>query len=471
MNLSKIASNIDELQSYFEKNKASIQASYTEFLRFKSISADPLALPELRKCASWLSEKIVDMGGQVQLWDKPHHAPIVFGQFAATSPDAPTLLIYNHYDVQPTDPIEEWASDPFEPRIEHDTIYARGASDNKGQCFFVLLAIKAFMENGKPPCNIKLLIEGEEESSSTLLQDILLEKKDDVQADYVMVIDVGMREPTKPAITLGVRGITALSVHVKGPARDLHSGVYGGIACNPLHALVSLLASLRTADGAIAVPHFYDEVVMPSSLELASISSTFDEQRVEHELGQPLTGGEQAYPPLIRNWFRPTLEINGIHGGYGGHGYKTVIPKEAVAKLTCRLVPNQDPLTIAAHIQEFLLSKAPKGVTVKVDIHGGHGKAFRISKDSSGIRALEQAMKVAFRTTPEYILDGASIPIIPLLQEACGGQLLAWGVGLTTDHIHSPNEHFDFRRMEQGFLTLCTAISLLAEEKSSIIVE
>jgi acetylornithine deacetylase/succinyl-diaminopimelate desuccinylase-like protein len=227
--------------------------------------------------------------------------------------------------------------------------------------------------------------------------------------------------------------------------------------------MVDLLFALRHKDGSIAVPGFYDEVRMPSSQETENLAQTFDETAWEKEFGQPPTGGERAYPHLARNWLRPTLEINGIHGGYGGPGAKTVIPREAIAKITCRLVPNQEALTTAKKVREYLLSLAPRGVTVDVVIHEGMGRATRTSVNAPGIRALGMALEAVWNTKPEYILDGASIPIIPLLEQASGGEIITWGVGLPTDHIHAPNERFDFKRMEQGFTALCIALQLLSK--------
>lgn len=435
-----------------------VEKLFLEYLSFRTVSSDPEAGPEHEKCASWLQSLLESFGASVEIW-RSGGAPVVFASIAG-KPGSPTLLIYNHYDVQPVDPISEWHTDPFTGKVAGDVVYARGAQDNKGQSLFVLLALHA-LQGTPPPCHIKLLIEGEEENGSASLAGLLQEKRSSLQSDYTMIIDVGMRKRTTPAITLGMRGMVALTVTCTGPSTDLHSGLYGGVVENPLHALVDTLASLRKSDGSIAVPGFYDSVTMPSQEELALFNLTADEDDCRQNTGQPFGGGEVAFSPTVRNWLRPTLEINGIHGGYGGQGSKTVIPREAIAKITCRLVPNQDPQRIATLLKNHILARVPRGVSIDVTIHEGMGRAVRSSPHTPGVTALAQAMEKVWGTKPEFILDGASIPIAPLLQKASGGELLAWGIGLPTDRIHAPNEHVDLSRLEKGFHTLCDTIAFL----------
>ena len=449
-------------QTYFEKNKEAISREYSRLLSFQTISADPSKKEEMTRCAHYLQEQLTSCGCHVELWGN-NSAPVIFGTIPATCKNAPTVLLYNHYDVQPVDPVEEWNTDPFSAFFENDTIYARGAQDNKGQLMFVLTALKAMNELGQRPCNLIFLIEGEEENGSSCLTQLLQQKQNDLKADYAMIIDSGMRHKNVPAVALGIRGLVALTVTVHGTKGDLHSGVEGGLAHNPLHALVFMLSSLRDVSGAITVPDFYKEVKLPPSEELSVLSMHFDEQEWIEFHGQKPTGGEKAFSPLERNWLRPTLEINGIHGGYEGEGTKTVIPRKAIAKITCRLVPDQDPLTIAKRIAAYLLKLSPSGVTTEVQIHEGMGKAYRSSHLGKGVQALKKAMADVFNTPVEQILDGATIPIIPLLKQACGGEILTWGTGLPTDHIHAPNERFDFRRMNLGFLTLCKTLEILEE--------
>jgi acetylornithine deacetylase/succinyl-diaminopimelate desuccinylase-like protein len=448
---------LDFFKEYFAQHRSTIEKTYVEFLRFPSVSADPAALPHVQACARWLADRLKARGCSVELWEENGY-PIVFGSLRSSNPNAPTVLIYHHYDVQPVDPIDEWTSDPFQARIEGQTVYARGAQDNKGQCLYTLCALEALTQLDHLPCHLKFVFEGEEESGSASLIKILPQRREQLKADYALILDSGMRQAQTPAVSLGTRGLTALTVTVTGTKQDLHSGVLGGLAYNPLHALVALLASLRNPDGSIAIPGFYDQVRMPSSEETSHLALTFDEKEFEREYGQPATGGEAAYPPLVRNWLRPTLEINGVHGGYGGAGNKTVIPREALAKISCRLVPDQDPETIAQLVKSFILSHAPRGVTVDVKIHEGGGRATRASDTAPGFKALERAIKTVWNRTPERIFDGASIPIIAYIGEASGAEVITWGVGLPSDLIHAPNEHFDLTRVERGFCTLCLAI-------------
>ena len=451
-------------KAFFANHRSAIENAYIEFLKFPTVSADPAALPNVQACARWLADRLKASGCSVELWKENGH-PIVFGSLRSPNPDAPTVLIYHHYDVQPVDPINEWTSDPFQPRIDGQTVYARGAQDNKGQCLYTLCALEALTQLKTLPCHLKFVFEGEEESGSATLITMLPQKREQLKADYAMIIDSGMRQSQTPAVSLGTRGLMALTVTVTGTKQDLHSGVLGGLAYNPLHALVSLLASLRNPDGSIAIPGFYEEVRMPSPEEISHLALTFDEQEFEREYGQKATGGETKYPPLVRNWLRPTLEINGVHGGYGGAGSKTVIPREAIAKISCRLVPDQDPLKTAQLVKDFILSHAPQGVTVDVKIHEGGGRATRASDKAPGFLALERAMKTVWNKTPERIFDGASIPIIAYIGDASGAEVITWGVGLASDLIHAPNEHFDFTRMESGFCTLCLAIVEMGQGK------
>jgi acetylornithine deacetylase/succinyl-diaminopimelate desuccinylase-like protein len=458
-----VSMDVEFFKKYFEENLSTIEKDYTEFLRFQTVSSDPTSLPHHCACANWLENRLKACGCTVEQWKGEISPPIVFASLRCSNPNAPTVLLYNHYDVQPVDPLKEWINNPFEARRENDIVYARGAQDNKGQCLYVLLALEALAKMQQLPCHIKYLIEGEEENGSASLTKIIKTKNKELAADFAMVIDAGMRNPELPAINLGTRGLVCLTVEIKGTTQDLHSGCEGGLAYNPLHAMASLLASLHHPDGSIAVPGFYDEVRMPSGDELSDLAITFNEKAWEHQFGQPPTGGETAFPPLVRNWLRPTLEINGIHGGYGGPGSKTVIPKEAIAKISCRLVPDQDPVATAKKVQSFILSSAPKGVTVTVTIHEGMGKATRASSSLPGIQALAKSLAQVWDKKPEFILDGASIPIISLLQEVSGGEVITWGVGLPTDHIHAPNERFDLARMERGFATLCVCLGLIGK--------
>lgn len=457
-----MATTVDDYKKLFSAQEKELLDEYFTFLRFQTISADPSKKHELERCAEWLKTLLDESGFQVDLWETKG-APIVFATNLEAGPSKPTLLIYNHYDVQPVDPIEGWHSDPFSPRREGNLIYARGAQDNKGQCFYTLAALRLYLKaNKKFPINIKWIIEGEEESGSCHLSQILEEKKNELQSDYLMVLDLGMRKIHLPAITLGTRGLVAMDVDVYGTKRDLHSGSHGGLAYNPLHALVELLASLRDEAGRIKVPGFYDAVTSPDAEELSRINFDFDEAEYEEETGKRPTGGEKSFSPLERAWLRPTIEINGIGGGYQGPGGKTVIASHAHAKLSCRLVANQDPQQIGSLVKHYLEGMAPSGIEVRVTVHDGMGKPVRTSASSRIIQALEEACRTVWWQEPEYILEGASIPIVSSLSKAIDAEIALFGLGLHSDNIHAPNECFGWDRIEKGFLTLCLTIDTLA---------
>lgn len=454
--------DIETYKKWFKSSEKELEALFYEFLRYPSISADPAFRPELQACAQWLEKLLKQSGFDVETWNKKD-APVIFAQNLNAGPQCPTLLIYNHYDVQPVDPIDLWESKPFAPKRKGNHIIARGAQDNKGQCFYVLASLRALMQHAKKlPVNIKLMIEGEEESGSKSLPALLLEKKEKLKADYLLIVDVGMRNPTTPAVTLGTRGMVCFTVEVTSSHSDLHSGVYGGMVYNPLHALVEILGSLRDANGSIKIPGFYESVLTPTAEELRSISLHFDEQEFLHEVGCLPTGGEKGFSPLERGWLRPTLEINGISGGYGGPGTKTVIPARAIAKLSCRLVPNQDPHAIGERVKRFVEAKATPGVKVHCQIHDGMGKPVRTSPQSALIKALTSACTKVYHKKTEYIYEGASIPIVAELAAASQAEVAFFGLGLATDKIHAPNECFSWDRIENGFIIMCDAISNLA---------
>lgn len=445
--------------SYFAKKRQKIEEDFCKLLTFRTISADVTFHTEMRACAHWLSERLREMGAETELWGD--HAPVVFGNIRSKKEKAPTLLIYAHYDVQPVDPLHEWKNPPFEPKIEEGVVFARGAADDKGACILALHAVQALLDV-ELPCHVKFLFDGEEESGSTVLFQELRRKKELLRADYVMVIDLGMKNRNTPAVTLGCRGIISMTMTVKGPSEDMHSGAVGGMVYNPLHATAKILAALHDEHGVVTVPGFYDAVRPLSESEREGLDFSFDEKAFEAWAGQPPLGGEASYSPLERNWVRPTLEVNGIHGGYGGPGGKTVIPREAIVKISCRLVPDQDPHAICKMVAAHLRTLAPKGCYVDVAIHEGKSGAVRVTP-AGGVRALEKAMALVWKNTPCRILEGASIPIMSLLGRETGGELIPWGPGLDSDLVHAPNEHFDMERLEKGMVTLALAIAFLGE--------
>lgn len=457
------ASSLQSLREAFQSNKDNIIKEFFTFLRFASISSEAAYAQDMKKCSDWLATYLMDMGFSVEKWPTSGYETL-FAHHCHAGADKPTLLIYNHYDVQPVDPLEAWESPPFEPAIREGQIFARGAQDNKGQCFFVLQALKILLQrDGKLPINIKLCIEGEEECGSAGLSKILEDHKKQLRADALAIVDVGLRKANCPAVTVGLRGLVTMDLIVTGSTTDLHSGSHGGLVYNPLRALVEILASLYDSSGSVAIPGFYDNVEPISKEEKARICLDFDSTEYQKNFGTTATGGETTLTPLERNWLRPTVEINGITGGYSGTGFKTVIPAEASAKLSCRLVLGQNPQETAEIMAKFLRDKAPEGVKVSVHLHPGGGPAIRTSLDSAPVRAFAAAYEEVFGKQCSYILEGASIPIVAALAEASGAATVLLGMALATDNIHAPNEHFGIDRLELGMLVMARAIELQAQ--------
>ena len=455
-------SSFSMMQEWIEIHRAELLEEFKTFLKFPSISSEPEFKQSVLDCANWVANYLKELKFQVELWRTEGH-PIIYASDMRAGPDKPTLLIYHHYDVQPVDPIEKWESPPFEPTINKGEIYARGAQDNKGQCFYTLQALKLLREKkGTFPVNIKLCIEGEEEVGSSGLAHIMKNKKEALKADYLAIVDLGLRHADQPALTLGIRGILTLDVEVQSAHTDLHSGSHGGIVLNPIHALVKLLASLRDEGGKITIPGFYDDLQEISAKERSSVSFDFDSNEYFQQTGAHPNGGETTFSVLERAWIRPTLEINGISGGYAGTGFKTVIPAKAFAKISCRLVPGQQPAKIGRLIAEYLKKNEPLGTQVTIQVHSGQGEAVRISPEAKVVKAFAKAFEEVFHSPCTFIFEGASIPIVPELAKVCGGDTILLGLGLTTDQIHAPNEHFGIDRLEKGILIMSRAIELLA---------
>lgn len=454
--------SIKKSKEWFAKNQSRILSEYFDFLRIPSVSSEANYAPDVARCAEWLVDQLHKIDYKVELWRPAKGHPIVFASNLQAGPSKPTLLIYNHYDVQPIDPINEWDSPPFEPVLLENQVYARGAQDNKGQCFYVLQALRSLYEEKTPlPVNIKWVIEGEEEIGSKGFLEILSERQKELKADYLAVVDLGIPSIHTPSLTIGLRGLISMELTVEGSLTDLHSGSHGGIAYNPNHALAKLLAEVRDAEGKITIPGFYDQVKDLNENDRKSIAFTFDEEKYKTNFGILPTGGEVQYPPYERNTIRPTLEVNGLWGGYTGSGMKTVIPARAHAKLSCRLVPDQDPIQIGKLVAEYFQKRAPKGIKVTVQVHKGGGPALRTSTSSKIVEIFSQSFEEVFEKKCEYILDGATIPVIPKLAATANADVVMLGVGLSTDQIHAPNEHFGLDRLEKGFLVIVQAIKKL----------
>lgn len=449
------------LKEYFRSHFDEIREDFFTFLSFPSISAQPEHKESLLACLNWLKALLLKMHFSVEVWPTSGN-PVLFASHLKAGKDKPTVLIYNHYDVQPVDPLEKWTTPPFEPTIRNGEVYARGAQDNKGQCWYVLQAIKALLsEKGELPVNLKLCIEGEEEIGSSGLQQIADKQREKLKADYLFIADVGIPQKETPAITLGIRGVITFTIELTGSSTDLHSGELGGIAINPLHALVDLLAKLRDSEGRITIPGFYDQVTELTQEEKAQIQFDFDAEAYKESFGLEPSGGEKQFSPLESCWVRPTCEINGISGGYSGEGFKTVIPAKATAKLSCRLVPDQDAEKIRTSVIDFLNKNLSRGVQMKIETHPGGSEATRSSPDSKIIQTTAQAYSEVFGKPCQFVLGGGSISVANKLQKASGGDLVLMGLGLPDDQIHAPNEHFGLDRLEKGFLIIARTLQMV----------
>ena len=447
----------------YDRNQQELIDDFCKFLSFPSVSSELSYKQGVNDCVSWLKGYLEESGLRVEIWETGGH-PTVYAENLDAGSNAPTVMIYNHYDVQPTDPLELWQSPPFQPTIYNGEIYARGAQDNKGQCFYAISAVREWLKSGERlPVNIKLVIEGEEEIASPGLRRILAERADQLKADYLFVLDVDIPGPDVPAVTLGIRGIVTINIEVIGSNSDLHSGVHGGLAYNPNRALVEILGKLRDAQGRIAVPGFADDILLPTPEEVAELDMSFDAEKLMREFGFAPSGIDLGFGPKESNWLRPTIEINGIGGGYFGDGFKTVIPARAVGKISCRLVPDQDPNKIGRLVCEFLEANAPAGVVVKAEPILGIGFPVRTSPKSTIAKIAAQSMAEVFGKPCLNIMSGVSIPIVPDLTRASKAEMVMVGLGLSTDLIHAPNERFSLQRLRQGFALVSRMIELIGK--------
>jgi acetylornithine deacetylase/succinyl-diaminopimelate desuccinylase-like protein len=437
-------------RDYFATHVERFINEWKKFLSFKSISADPAYHDDCVACAAWLRSHLEQLGFNASVWPSETQ-PLVFAERRG-NPNKPTVLFYGHYDVQPVDPIDLWHSDPFEATVKDGRMFARGAQDNKGQLFYFIKALEALFALGADLPTIKLLIEGEEESGSDAMRAGLSSWKEPLAADILMVCDTGTVKLGTPTVTMGLRGMAHCEVRVYGPKADVHSGVFGGMILNPLQALVKILSSLHAADGAVAVPGFYDGVPPLTNEDRAMVSSApINLEALKDFVGVPFAGGERGYTALERRGVRPVLEINGMGGGYQGAGSKTVIPAYAMAKLSMRLVRGQDPDKTLAAVVKHLHDVTPDGVRVEVVECAAVGPALQLSTRSAVLETLKRAMLKEFNIEPAYLWEGASIPIIPLLAETSRAEPLLVGFGQEDDNIHSPNESFSLRQFEEGY--------------------
>lgn len=451
---------IDHYTKYFEQNKKKFLKDFFTYLSFESISTQKDHYKDSINCAKWLKDYLEKINLNVDLWETAT-LPTLFASNLKAGSDAPTVLIYLHYDVQPVDPIELWDSPPFKPEVRDGNIYARGACDNKGQAFYTLCALKAVLEKmGSYPVNLKLVIEGEEECGSAGFLSILEEKKSDLKADYLLIVDVDIPSMEHPTVNLGCRGICTTELTLKGSNTDLHSGLYGGVVTNPINALCEILAQFHDSKGRVQVPGFYDSVKKISNAEKKDLFLDLNEEDFHKTHGCLPNGGEKGYAPLERMGLRPTFDINGIWGGYMEPGFKTVIPSTAHAKVSMRLVPNQDPYHILESFTTYVHSLVPEGLTLTLSTEHEPAGALWCNFDSKIVQVSMEAMTEVFNIPCKKYIGGGSLPIALKLQQASEADAIGLGLSLSTDQIHAPNEHFSIDRFEKGFLLL----SLLFEK-------
>ncbi|NVK50100.1 MAG: dipeptidase [Cyclobacteriaceae bacterium] len=447
------------VNNYIQTHKERFLNELLDLLRIPSVSADPKFKEEVFKAAEFVKDSLLKAGADVAEICETAGYPIVYGEKIVDT-NLPTVLVYGHYDVQPADPYELWDSPPFEPVIKktenhpEGAIFARGSADDKGQFYMHVKAFEAMMAADDLPCNVKFMIEGEEEVGSDNLEAFVLENKEKLKSDVILISDTHMISMQDPSITVGLRGLTYMEVEVTGPNRDLHSGTYGGAVANPINVLCKMIASLKDENEHITIPGFYDKVQELTAEQRQRLNEApFDLADYKAKLDVATVHGEKGYTTIERVGIRPTLDVNGIWGGYTGEGAKTVLPSKAYAKISMRLVPDQDWKEIARLFEDYFKSLAPSSVKVKVRSHHGGSPAV-VSDSSIGYRAAEAAMEETFGKRPIPTREGGSIPIVALFQKELGSDPILFGFGLDTDALHSPNEHYGVQNYFIGIETI-----------------
>jgi succinyl-diaminopimelate desuccinylase len=441
--------------NYLKENESRSIAELCEYVRFPSVSAQPQHRQDLRACAEWVVKHCQGIGLEARLCPTKGNPIVVAKTSRAKSPGArrPHFVVYGHYDVQPPEPLDLWKSPPFEPRVVKGVLFGRGASDNKGQNLAHLKAVEAYLKTGTElPCDLTFIIEGEEEVGSSSLAAFLREQHAELDCDAVVISDTGMPTPKHPALTYALRGIASFQVTLHGPARDLHSGIFGGTVDNPAMALCQLLGKLRDKDGRVAIPGFYDGVQPLSAFERKQFARLpFKARDYQKLLGVPKLFGEKGFTPHEQRSARPTFEINGLTSGYQGEGSKTIVPAWARAKITVRLVPNQNPAQAIKRIRQQLEKLCPP--TVRMEVKWGHGaEPYLVSPTSPRAQAALRALKAAFGCEPVLIREGGSIPIVNDFKKILRADSLLLGLALPDDNAHSPNEKFDLGCFAKGQL-------------------
>lgn len=443
-----------EVKSYIATNKDRFIEELAGLIRIPSVSAKPEHKADMVACAEHWTTLLLAAGADKAVVMPTAGNPVVYGE-KLIDPSYPTVLVYAHYDVMPAEPLELWNSDPWELTIKEERIWARGANDDKGQSFIQAKAFEAMVQSGELKCNVKFLFEGEEEVGSPSLEAFCVEHKELLQADVILVSDTGMISETEPSITTGLRGLAYWQIDVTGPSRDLHSGIFGGAIANPINELCKMVAEATDAEGKITIPGFYDTVEIVSDEERALMAQVPHSDE-EYMKALELNGlfGETGYSTLERTWIRPTFDVCGIWGGYQGEGSKTVLPSQAHAKISCRLVPGQDHVAIGELVKNYFEAKAPAWVKVNVtSMHGGESYVCPITLPA--YKAAEKAYQTVFGKRPLPTRSGGSIPIIAAFERVLGMKSVLMGFGLESDAIHSPNENFRLNLFYKGIETVC----------------
>lgn len=444
---------METITEFIKTNEKRFIDELLDLLRIPSISADSKYSKDVARAAEYIKTKLENAGAdKVEICPTKGH-PIVYGE-KIIDPKLPTVIVYGHYDVQPVDPLNLWDSPPFEPVIKNDKIYARGACDDKGQVYMHIKAFEGMIKTNSLPCNVRFMIEGEEEVGSSNLGPWVKENKNRLKGDVILISDTSIIANDVPSIESGLRGLSYIEVEVQGPNRDLHSGVYGGAVGNPIQILCQMITSLKDKDNHITIPGFYDDVIELSKEERIELNKTpFDLEEYKKDLGVNDVTGETGYTSLERTGIRPTLELNGIWGGYTGEGAKTVLPSKANAKISMRLVPNQGSEKITKLFSDYFTKLAPASVKVKVTPHHG-GEPVVTPTDSVAYKAASKAMEQTFGKKPIPTRGGGSIPIVALFEKELGLKSVLMGFGLDSDLIHSPNEHYGIFNYMKGIETI-----------------
>jgi acetylornithine deacetylase/succinyl-diaminopimelate desuccinylase-like protein len=452
------------IETYLSKQRDAFEDDLKALLRIPSVSAQTKHHADTHRAAEFVADQLRRVGLQVEIIPTAGH-PIVYGEWRQ-APGKPTALVYGHYDVQPPEPLDQWISGPFEPTVRNGNLYARGATDDKGQMLTHVKSVEAWLRTeGRLPLNVKFLIEGEEEVGSVNLDPFVRANRERLKCDWVVISDTSMFAPDMPAICYGLRGIAYFEVVVRGPKQDLHSGGYGGMVANPANVLAELLASLKDCQGRIQLPGFYDAVLPLEPWERASMAKlNFDEQELMARLGVDALPGEAGFTPLERKWARPTCDVCGVYGGYQGEGSKTIIPAMAGAKVSFRLVPRQDPVEVARSFRQFLESRLPPGVRLEIsEYHSAPPVLVPVA--SPGIEAAKRATHAGFGCAPVFIRNGGSIPVVSTFREILQVDCLLLGFGLPDDNTHSPNEKFCLKDYHRGIRTSAHLWKELAEAR------